>query len=80
MVDGEYCLSWGLSLGGDSEYLDRTLNPTDLYLAPCAFSDLNELDLPATMKTEFPDLTDLLHFNLTISPDEGKPATWPSCF
>ncbi|KAG2149613.1 ubiquitin-conjugating enzyme/RWD-like protein [Suillus cothurnatus] len=33
--------------------------------------DLTELDLPATMKTDFPDPTDLLNFNLTITPDEG---------
>jgi len=33
--------------------------------------DLTELDLPSTMKTEFPDPTDLLNFTLTITPDEG---------
>jgi len=33
--------------------------------------DLTELDLPATMKTDFPDPADLLHFTLTITPDEG---------
>jgi ubiquitin-conjugating enzyme E2 M len=39
-----------------------------------AMSDLTELDLPATMKTDFPDPTDLLNFNLTITPDEGVSA------
>jgi len=33
--------------------------------------DLTELDLPSTMKTEFPDVADLLNFTLTITPDEG---------
>lgn len=33
--------------------------------------DLTELELPDTMKTDFPDPADLLNFNLTITPDEG---------
>ena len=33
--------------------------------------DLTELDLPLTMKTNFPDPADLLNFTLTITPDEG---------
>ncbi|KZP25314.1 E2 ubiquitin-conjugating enzyme [Athelia psychrophila] len=33
--------------------------------------DLTELDLPATMQTNFPDPADLLNFTLTITPDEG---------
>lgn len=33
--------------------------------------DLSELDLPDTMKTDFPDPTDLLNFTLTVTPDEG---------
>jgi len=33
--------------------------------------DLTELDLPATMKTDFADAADLLNFTLTITPDEG---------
>ncbi|KAI6153884.1 ubiquitin-conjugating enzyme/RWD-like protein [Pisolithus tinctorius] len=33
--------------------------------------DLTELDLPPTMKTHFPDATNLLNFTLTITPDEG---------
>lgn len=36
------------------------------------FTDLTELDLPSTMKTQFPDPADLLNFTLTITPDEGK--------
>jgi hypothetical protein len=34
-------------------------------------ADLTELDLPSTMKTNFPDPADLLNFTLTITPDEG---------
>jgi len=33
--------------------------------------DITELDLPSTMKTNFPNPTDLLNFTLTITPDEG---------
>ncbi|KZT75092.1 hypothetical protein DAEQUDRAFT_807344 [Daedalea quercina L-15889] len=33
--------------------------------------DLTELELSSTMKTHFPDPTDLLNFTLTITPDEG---------
>lgn len=29
------------------------------------------------MKTDFPDVNDLLHFSLTISPDEGEPPWHP---
>ena len=34
-------------------------------------SDLTELELPDTMKTNFPDPADVLNFALTITPDEG---------
>ena len=34
--------------------------------------DLTELELPDTMKTEFPDPNDVLNFKLTITPDEGE--------
>lgn len=34
--------------------------------------DLTELELPGTMKTHFPDPTNVLKFNLTITPDEGQ--------
>ena len=33
--------------------------------------DINELELPKTCKTEFPDPDDLLSFKLMIFPDEG---------
>ncbi|KAI0931831.1 NEDD8-conjugating protein ubc12 [Taiwanofungus camphoratus] len=33
--------------------------------------DLTELELSSTMKTHFPDPSDLLNFTLTITPDEG---------
>src|SRR5690554_6237215 len=37
-----------------------------------AHLDLNELDLPKTMKIRFPNELDLLNFELDISPDEGE--------
>ena len=40
-------------------------------LAPLTLTDLTELDLPSTMKMDFPDPADTLHFNLSITPDEG---------
>merc|ERR1712156_839588 len=33
--------------------------------------DINELELPKTCRTEFPDPDDLLNFRLIIAPDEG---------
>jgi hypothetical protein len=33
--------------------------------------DINELELPKTCRTEFPDPDDLLNFKLVIAPDEG---------
>ncbi|KAK9459360.1 putative NEDD8 conjugating enzyme [Lipomyces oligophaga] len=33
--------------------------------------DLTELSLPPTIEVKFPDPADLLHFNVTIEPDEG---------
>ena len=33
--------------------------------------DINELELPRTCKTKFPDSDDLLNFLLVITPDEG---------
>ncbi|KAI3620129.1 hypothetical protein CBS9595_002096 [Malassezia furfur] len=33
--------------------------------------DLTELELPSTMQTQFPDPADLMHFEVTITPDEG---------
>lgn len=40
-------------------------------LMPYSQTDLTELELPETMKTNFPDPNDLLNFTLTITPDEG---------
>lgn len=37
----------------------------------CLFIDINELNLPKTCNTEFPDPDDLLIFKLIICPDEG---------
>lgn len=36
------------------------------------FSDINELNLPKTCNTEFPDPDDLLNFKLIICPDEVR--------
>lgn len=38
---------------------------------PSILSDINELNLPKTCNTEFPDPDDLLTFKLIICPDEG---------
>ena len=35
-----------------------------------SISDINELNLPKTCQTEFPDPDDLLNFKLIICPDE----------
>jgi hypothetical protein len=37
----------------------------------CGALDITELDLPSTMKIDFPNPEDLLNFTLTIKPDEG---------
>lgn len=36
-----------------------------------AQKDITELDLPSTMKMNFPDADDILNFTLTLQPDEG---------
>ncbi|KAG0164298.1 NEDD8-conjugating protein ubc12 [Apophysomyces sp. BC1034] len=33
--------------------------------------DLGELEIPSTIKLEFPDPADILNLNVTITPDEG---------
>ena len=40
--------------------------------------DINELELPKTCKTEFPDPDDLLSFKLIIYPDEVKSSPAPN--
>lgn len=45
------------------------LNTSELNVV--LFLDLNELNLPKTCSTEFPDPDDLLNFKLIICPDEG---------
>lgn len=35
-------------------------------------ADLAELEIPPTIKLDFPDPADILHFNVTILPDEGN--------
>jgi hypothetical protein len=45
----------------------------DYELIPFAvFLDLTELDLPPTMKTDFPDPANLLFFKIILNPDEGE--------
>ncbi|KAK3927195.1 NEDD8-conjugating enzyme Ubc12 [Frankliniella fusca] len=39
--------------------------------------DINELNLPKTCSTEFPDPDDLLNFKLIISPDEAIGPNYP---
>lgn len=36
------------------------------------YSDLAELDIPDTIKLDFPDPSNILNFNVTIHPDEGS--------
>lgn len=36
-----------------------------------SFIDLAELDIPDTIKLEFPDPSNILNFNVSIHPDEG---------
>lgn len=43
-----------------------------LFFWNSCYLDLNELELPKTMKMTFPVPEDLLNFELEISPDEGK--------
>lgn len=47
-------------------------------LAALAHTDLTELELPDTMKANFPDPADVLNFTLTITPDEGTFFTSPT--
>lgn len=39
-------------------------------------ADVNDLSLPKTCTTDFPDPDDLLKFKLIICPDEGKCSFW----
>jgi len=50
----------------------RRVPPAAHFLStfPFRFSDINELNLPKTCGTEFPDPDDLLSFKLIICPDE----------
>ena len=54
-------------------YLLEYLPPLDTFHSfILIFQDINELELPKTCKTEFPDPDDLLSFKLVIYPDEVK--------
>ena len=33
--------------------------------------DVNELDIPSSIRVEFPNPDDLMHFNITLAPEEG---------
>lgn len=48
-------------------YTFYIVNTNEIFI----FLDINELNLPKTCVTEFPDSDDLLNFKLIISPDEG---------
>ena len=48
-----------------------TMGNCSLLIAVLWHLDLTELDLPSTMKLHHPDATNLLNFELTITPDEG---------
>lgn len=51
----------------------RNLTLMDNQLIPFSFVlDLTELDLPPTMKTDFPDPANLLFFKIILNPDEGE--------
>lgn len=41
-----------------------------------SFIDLNDLALPRTCTTDFPDPDDLLTFKLIVCPDDGKKLIW----
>lgn len=43
----------------------------EIALASLSILDINELNLPRTCTTSFPDPNDLLNFKLFICPDEG---------
>ena len=51
----------------------RSLLPSNVFSRYflSSFADINDLDIPKTCKTEFPDANDLLNFRLVIEPDEG---------
>ncbi|CAD7004638.1 nedd8-conjugating enzyme Ubc12 [Ceratitis capitata] len=56
----------------DGEQLARTGQQKKASAAQLRIQkDINELNLPKTCATEFPDPNDLLNFKLTICPDEG---------
>ncbi|KAF7273523.1 hypothetical protein GWI33_013766 [Rhynchophorus ferrugineus] len=56
----------------DGEATPRTGNQKKASAAQLRITkDLNELNLPKTCTTEFPDPDDLLNFKLIICPDEG---------
>ena len=63
------------SLKDEKKDASASGNPTGKKRASAAqiriTKDINELELPRTCSTEFPDPDDLLNFKLIISPDEG---------
>jgi hypothetical protein len=42
-----------------------------IIVLPPFYIDLAELDIPDTIKLEFPDPSNILNFNVSIHPDEG---------
>lgn len=61
---------WTLSTSDPLTYpkQSRDHGPLTFHYPP---TDLSELSLGSTMKTEFPDPDDILNFKLIIEPDEG---------
>lgn len=55
----------------DSFYSDESQSQIIIIMMNFPFTDINELNLPKTCVTEFPDPDDLLNFKLIIFPDEG---------
>ncbi|XP_048525948.1 NEDD8-conjugating enzyme Ubc12 isoform X1 [Dendroctonus ponderosae] len=56
----------------DGEAMPRSGNQKKASAAQLRITkDINELNLPKTCNTEFPDADDLLNFKLVICPDEG---------
>ena len=68
--------------GKDGGRISRRTSPAQLRITKVSQSlptnsitsshpqDINEMELPKTCKTDFPDPDDLLVFKLTIHPDE----------
>lgn len=68
VLDLQLCLVGAVVVYVVYAFLGGTRFPTFICFH---FTDINELNLPKTCNTEFPDPDDLLTFKLIICPDEG---------